>query len=434
MRLSAGLLRKRPACSRRPTPTTSASLEVIATDDWILWGRGIGGHPHTGTPANRPPGSARRRHRRRRGAGRRSASLCVQAPRCGARCSTGSRSCSGERPDGERGRNSRSGSVGRACTGRRTAGTPVCEAGPIKGRTLPASSAAVCSRGPACICRRALDAAQRRAAPQTAACSRRPTPTTSASLEVIATDDWILWGRGIGGHPHTGTPANRPPGDIDGDAVPGDGRPVCVSKLHATGLVARRARGRARESDPTANGGGTAGADLSVGPVLVGGQPVRLYVRQAGPIKGRTLPASSAAVCSRGPACICRRALDAAQRRLLRKRPPAPEGRHQQQAQAWRSSRPTTGSCGGVGLEGIRTRGLPRTGRPERSPQTSTATLCRGDGRPVCVSKLHATGLVARRARGRARESDPAANGGGTAGADLSVGLYWSADSRYACM
>ena len=276
MRLSAGcsangrLLQKADTNNKRkPGGHRDRRLDPVGAWDWRASAHGDSREP------------AARRHRRRRCAGRRSASLCVQAPRYGARCSTGSRSCSGERPDGERGRNSRSGSVGRACTGRRTAGTPVCEAGPIKGRTLPASSAAVCSRG---------------------------------------------------------------------------------------------------------------------------------------------------------PACICRRALDAAQRRLLRKRPPAPEGRHQQQAQAWRSSRPTTGSCGGVGLEGIRTRGLPRTGRPERSPQTSTATLCRGDGRPVCVSKLHATGLVARRARGRARESDPAANGGGTAGADLSVGLYWSADSRYACM
>ena len=59
----AGVLLRRPsagpprqtACSRRPTSTTGASLDVIATDDWILWGRGIGGHPPTGAPANRPP-------------------------------------------------------------------------------------------------------------------------------------------------------------------------------------------------------------------------------------------------------------------------------------------------------------------------------------------------------------------------------------------
>ena len=72
-------------------------------------------HRDAREPAEVAPAArgARRRHRRRRRAGRRSASSCAQAPRCGSRCSTDSRSRSGARPDGERGSNSRSGSVGR---------------------------------------------------------------------------------------------------------------------------------------------------------------------------------------------------------------------------------------------------------------------------------------------------------------------------------
>ena len=162
------------------------------------------------------------------------------------------------------------------------------------------------------------------------------------------------------------------------------------------------------------------------------GQPARLC--EAGPLKGRTLPASSAAVCSRGPACICRRALDAAQRRgcpangrVLQKadtnnrRKP---GRHRDRrldpvgARDWRAS-----------AHGDSCEPAARSARRRHRPRRRT-----GIRRPICVSKLHAAGLVARRARGRARESDPTANGGETAGADLSVGLYWSADSGYACM
>lgn len=151
---------------------------------------------------------------------------------------------------------------------RRTAGTPVCEASPTKGRTCRLRVPLVCSRRPGCTCRRALDAAQRRAATQTAACSRRPTSTTSASLNVIATDDWILWGRGIGGHPHTGISANRPPrrSPETSTATPCRetvGQSVCPSsKLRGSLLDGLEI---ALGSDPKANGGGTAGADLSVG-------------------------------------------------------------------------------------------------------------------------------------------------------------------------
>lgn len=54
MLLSAGLRRRRPPPDGRHQQQAQ-SLDVIATDAWIMWGHGIGGHPHTGTPPNRPP-------------------------------------------------------------------------------------------------------------------------------------------------------------------------------------------------------------------------------------------------------------------------------------------------------------------------------------------------------------------------------------------
>ena len=155
MRLSAGLPRKRP-----PAPEGRHRQQAQASTSWRpttgscggvglegIRRRGLPQTPQTGRPERSP------RHRGRRRAGRRSASLCVEAPRCGARCSTGSRSCSGERPDGERGRNSRSGSVGRpVLVGGQPVRLYVRQAGPTSGRppsrTLERESPRGASRGP----------------------------------------------------------------------------------------------------------------------------------------------------------------------------------------------------------------------------------------------------------------------------------------------
>ena len=100
-----------------------------------------------------------------------------------------------------------------------------------------------------------LDAAQRRAAPQTAA-SRRPTSTTSAKprrhrdrrLDHVGAWDWRASAHGDSPEQAAQALAR------DGEGVPGDGRQLSV-KLHAAALFARRARGRERVRAPTASGG-----------------------------------------------------------------------------------------------------------------------------------------------------------------------------------
>ena len=112
---------------------------------------------------------------------------------------------------------------------RRTAGTRICRAGPTNGRTLPAPAPVVLSRP--CMHRRraagcclALGAGLRRRRPPA---PMRPTSTTSASLDVIATDDRITWGHGIGGirTRHSPEPVVRAlAGDIGGEGAGEDGR------------------------------------------------------------------------------------------------------------------------------------------------------------------------------------------------------------------
>jgi len=88
-----------PGRHRPPAQVSTSSRPTTGSRGGRNWR-----DPHTGFPRTGRPG-ARRGHRRRGRGGRRRRSVCPGSQFCGALCSTGWRSRSGERPDGERGGN-----------------------------------------------------------------------------------------------------------------------------------------------------------------------------------------------------------------------------------------------------------------------------------------------------------------------------------------
>ena len=145
---------------------------------------------------------------------------------------------------------------------------------------------------------------------------------------------------------------------------------------------------------------------------LVAGQRVRVYAGQA---RQTAVPCRlQRRLCSRGPACIVGVPLDAAWHsapgcaadgRLLQC------GRHRPPAQVSTSSRPTTGSRGGMGLEGS-AHAIPPNRPSERSPGTSAA---RARGKTVASPPVQAPScgaLCSTRSRSRSGERPDGERGG----------------------